>query len=96
MAGARRMKSEKHINRTELTEKRKLILAALTSAIEELPSTDKSCEESAPDAGEYYSLTQEEMEALINGDVEKIKKWVSSLERHQAAWLLHQLINDSW
>jgi hypothetical protein len=90
------MKNERHISQAELVEKRKLILAALTSAIEDFSSSEKSSNEPAQGCGEYYSLTQEEMEALVNGDVEKIKNWVSSLEKHQAAWLLHQLINDSW
>lgn len=90
------MKSERHINQAELTEKRKLILAALTRAIEDYSDAGNSGNESAQSAGEYYSLKQEEMEALVNGDVEKIKRWVGSLEKHQAAWLLRQLIDDSW
>ena len=43
-----------------------------------------------------YSLTLEEVEALVTGDVEKIRSWVSNLDKRQAAWLLHQLIDEIW
>lgn len=90
------MRSGRHANQTELVEKRKIILAALTSAIEDMSYPDENFNADVPVDGEYYSLTPEEVDALIYGDVEKIKSWVSSLDKRQAAWLLHQLIDGSW
>jgi len=92
----RRMKGDKLLNQARLLEKRKMILAALTSAVEEMPYHDNNDGESVQLDGEYYSLTQEEVEALVTGDVEKIKSWVSSLDKRHAAWLLRQLIDESW
>lgn len=71
-------------------------MAALTSAIEDVTYPDRSDNEADQVDGEYYSLTHEEVEALVSGDVEKIKSWVRSLDKRQAAWLLHQLIDESW
>lgn len=90
------MRSGRHPNQTELVEKRKIILAALTSAIEDVSYPDENLDIDVPLDGEYYSLTQEEVDALVYGDVEKIKSWVSSLDKRRAAWLLHQLIDESW
>jgi hypothetical protein len=90
------MKGDRYVNQVTLMEKRKIILAALTSAIEDIPYPDENDNEADQVDGEYYSLTHEEVEALVSGDVEKIKSWVSSLDKRQAAWLLHQLIDESW
>jgi hypothetical protein len=90
------MKGDRYVNQVTLMEKKKIILAALTSVIEDVTYPGGSdCEADQVD-GEYYSLTHEEVEALVSGDVEKIKSWVSSLDKRQAAWLLHQLIDESW
>jgi len=90
------MKGDRHVNQSELMEKRKMILAALTSAIEDIAYPDDSVNQPVQVDGEYYSLKQEEMEALVSGDVEKIKSWVSTLDKRHAAWLLHQLIDENW
>jgi hypothetical protein len=90
------MKGDRYVNQVTLMEKRKIILAALTSAIEDVTYPDGSDNEADQVDGEYYSLTHEEVEALVCGDVEKIKSWVRSLDKRQAAWLLHQLIDESW
>ena len=90
------MKGDRYVNQVTLMEKRKIILAALTSAIEDVTYPNESNDEADQVDGDYYSLTHEEVEALVSGDVEKIKSWVSSLDKRQAAWLLHQLIDESW
>lgn len=90
------MKGDRYVDQVTLIEKRKIILAALTSAIEDVPYSGENNSEADQVNGEYYSLTHEEVEALVSGDVEKIKSWVSSLDKRQAAWLLHQLIDESW
>lgn len=90
------MKGSRQISQSERLEKRKVILAALTRATEGIPPLDNDFGEGEENAGEYYSLSQEEVEALINGDIETIKSWVNGLEKRQAAWLLRWLISDNW
>jgi hypothetical protein len=50
--------------------------------------------ESAGETGGYYTLTLEEMAALVNGDMEKIEGWVSTLDQRHATWLLRWLIRE--
>ena len=73
-----------------------MILAALASAVEDIPYHGIKDYDPVRLDGEYYSLTLEEVEALVTGDVEKIRSWVSNLDKRQAAWLLHQLIDEIW
>lgn len=89
------MRNGRHPNHLEQLEKRKVILAALTKATEEALAPDNGSIENDEVAGEYYTLTQEETDALVNGDIEKIESWVSSLNTRQAAWLLRWLVKDS-
>jgi hypothetical protein len=89
------MKDGRHPNHLEQMEKRKVILAALSRATEDAITPHSSTIEHDEVTGEYYTLTQEEMDALINGDIEKIENWVSSLNTRQAAWLLRWLIRDN-
>ena len=55
------MKGDRRINQTKLLEKRKMILAALTSAVEDIPYHDTNDYEPVQLDGEYYSLTPEEV-----------------------------------
>jgi hypothetical protein len=72
-------------------EKRKAILAALTRV-----SGEKAPADPPPDDGSdgYYTLTPEEMEALVTGNLEKIESWVSNLDQRHATWLLRWLIKE--
>jgi hypothetical protein len=48
------------------------------------------------ETNDYYTLTREEMEALVNGDMEKIEGWVSNLDRRHATLLLRWFIKERW
>jgi len=92
----RRTSRNQGLNNEERREKRKAILDALVKATEdEIPSVG-STDEEGNEANGYYTLTSEEMDALINGNMEKIESWVSSLDKHHAAWLLRWLIKENW
>jgi hypothetical protein len=76
-------------------KKRQMILAALAGAVEDMQATETDTPKRDGD-GEYYTLTHEEIEALVNGDVETIRKWAGTLDRHHAAGLLNWLIEEGW
>jgi hypothetical protein len=65
-------------------QKRQAILAALAKATAD--SSSLAGHTGDPDDGdnEYYSLTHEEIIALINGEMEKIESCISNLDRRQA------------
>ncbi len=42
-------------------------------------------------ASPYYTLTPEEIVALVNGDIQRIESWVGKLNKDQAAWLWKRL-----
>jgi uncharacterized membrane-anchored protein len=75
-------------------EKRQAILAALTRATADCSLLAGDAGDPDDEHNEYYSLTHEEIEALINGDMQKIESWVSNLDRRQATWLLRWLIKE--
>jgi hypothetical protein len=87
-------RENRNFNYAGRLEKRQAILAALTKATAD--SSSLAANTGEPDNGNngYYSLTHEEIAALINGDIEKIESWVSNLDRQQATWLLRWLIKE--
>jgi hypothetical protein len=89
-----RRRENKNAGREETLEKRKAILAALTRATgDTAPDGILDCPNSNDD---YYTLSAEEIHALISGDMEKIESWVNNLDRQHATWLLRQLIRENW
>ena len=92
----RRTSGNQGLNNEERREKRKAILDALVQATEDgMPSADMTDEEGNETDG-YYTLTSEEMDALVNGNMDKIESWVSSLDKRHAARLLRWLIKENW
>jgi hypothetical protein len=75
-------------------EKRSALLAALTKARGDLNPTDESSDGPDSENNCYYTLTKEQMEALVSGNMEQIESWVSNLDRHHATWLLRWLIKE--
>ena len=92
----RKARGSKNLNHADRLEKRKAILAALVKATEDDASLPGGADEFNDESNGYYTLTTEEMEALINGDVGKIENWVSRLDKRHATWLLRWLIKESW
>ncbi len=80
----------------EKQEKRKAILAALAKASEgsELSGNDITLSSGNPQ--DYYTLSRDEMEALVNGNMAKIEAWVSNMDKDHAKRLLHWLIKERW
>ena len=90
-----RIRNDHQHNDEALAEKRKVILAALAKATEDVPSLTVTKAASDDAIDDYYTLSREEIGALINGDIAKIENWVSNLDKPHAAWLLRWLIRES-
>jgi hypothetical protein len=87
-------KNHRHPRDEERLNKKKAIMVALAKATEDSLSSEELPANTDAVTSEYYTLTQAQMEALISGDIQKIEKWVSSLDRHHAIWLLTHLIKE--
>ncbi len=90
---ARRREIQK-LSIEERQEKRKAILAALAKASEGYAVI--SSNPALGDPQDYYTLSHDEIEALINGDMAKIEAWVSNMDKNHAARLLNWLIKERW
>jgi len=73
-------------------EKRKTILAALTNATGDKQMSAQDINNNTDITDDYYTLTSEEIAALVKGDIKKIEDWARKLDRHHAILLLHLLI----
>ena len=45
---------------------------------------------------EYYTLTLEELAALVSGDIKKIESWLGKLDKRHATWLWCRLSQEKW
>ena len=86
----------KQLSREEATRKKKAILSALTKASADYLSLKEGDDGFGDEPNDYYTLSRDEMEALINGDIEKIESWVSNMDRKHATRLLRWLIKERW
>jgi hypothetical protein len=80
----------------EKQEKRKAILSALAKASDGSESFHNTPAPSPGQPQDYYTLSHEEMEALVNGNKAKIEAWVSNMDKNHAARLLQWLIKERW
>jgi len=60
----------------------------------ELSGNDTALSSDEPQ--DYYTLSHDEMEALVNGDMAKIEAWVGNMDKDHAKRLLHWLIKERW
>jgi hypothetical protein len=93
-AALSKTRDKRDFDRAGRLQKRQAILAALVKATADSTSLTGSPDEPGDEADAYYSLTHEEIAALLNGDIEKIESWVSNLDRRHATWLLRWLIKE--
>ena len=80
----------------ERLEKKKAILTALTRASEDSILLEETVSFTPNEPQAYYTLSHDEMSALVYGDMEKIESWVSNLDRNHATRLLCWLIKERW
>ncbi|OGO02011.1 MAG: hypothetical protein A2Y90_05850 [Chloroflexi bacterium RBG_13_52_12] len=94
--GVARRRETKKLSNEQRQEKRKAILAALAKASENSELLEGNADISTGEPHDYYTLSHDEMEALVNGDMEKIESWASSMDRTHATRLLRWLIKERW
>ena len=90
------------VERTEaITPKERLmgketILEVLARAAEDSKFLAQLADNPTEALSEYYTLTQEEMAALVSGDIKKIEGWVGKLDQRHATWLWCRLSQEKW
>ena len=72
------------------------ILEILARAAEDSKFLAQLADNPTEALGEYYTLTQEEMAALVSGDIKKIEGWVGKLDQWHATWLWCRLSQEKW
>ncbi|GAI92696.1 unnamed protein product, partial [marine sediment metagenome] len=78
-------------------EKRKVrILAVLARAADDSEFLARLAENPSEALNEYYTLTQEELAALISGDIKKIESWLGKLDKRHSTWLWCRLNQEKW
>jgi HD superfamily phosphodiesterase len=94
--GVARKREAQKLTNEERLEKRKAILAALAKASRDSELLEGNAGLPAGEPQEYYTLSHDEIEALVNGNMAKIETWVSNLDRNHATRLLRWLIKERW
>ena len=77
-------------------EGRKAILAVLARAADDSQFLAQLADNPTEALSEYYTLTQEEVAALVSGDIKKIESWVGKLDKRHATWLWCRLSQEKW
>ena len=75
---------------------KEVILAILTRAAEDSEFLARLAENPAEALNEYYTLTKEEVAALVSGDIKKIESWLGKLDQKHATWLWCRLSQEKW
>ncbi len=75
---------------------REVILEVLARAADDSIFLARLADNPGEALAEYYTLTQEELAALISGDIKKIENWVGKLDKRHATWLWCRLSQEKW
>ncbi len=80
----------------ETVSRREVILSVLNRAAEDSEFLARFASNPTEALSEYYALTQEEVAALVCGDIKKIEGWLGKLDQQQATWLWCRLTQERW
>lgn len=75
---------------------REVILEVLARAANDSKFMAQLADNPGAALNEYYTLTHEELAALISGDIKKIEGWVGKLDKKHATWLWNRLSQEKW
>jgi len=75
---------------------REAILAVLARATDDSEFLARLADDPHQALNGYYTLTQEEMAALVSGDIKKIECWLGKLDKRHATWLWCRLSQEKW
>ena len=77
-------------------EGKEAILAVLARAADDSQFLARLADNPTETLSEYYTLTQEEVAALVSGDIKKIEGWLGKLDQRHATWLWCRLSQEKW
>ena len=80
----------------ERLEGRETILEVLARAADDSEFLAQLADNPSEALNGYYTLTSEEMAALVSGDIRKIESWVGKLDKRLATWLWCRLSQEKW
>ena len=80
----------------EKSKKRETLLAVLARAADDSQFLAQLADNPAEALNDYYTLTQEEVAALVSGDIRKIENWIGKLDKKHATWLWCRLSQEKW
>ena len=72
------------------------ILSVLSRAAEDSEFLAQLADNPEAALAGYYSLTQEEIAALVSGDIKRIEGWLGKLDEKHATWLWCRLQQEKW
>jgi hypothetical protein len=75
---------------------REAVLAILARAADDSQFLTQLADNPAEALNGYYKLTQEELAALVSGDIKKIESWLGKLDKRHATWLWSRLGQERW
>ena len=84
------------ITREEKLKGREVIMAVLARAADDSQFLARLADNPTETLSEYYTLTQEEVAALVSGDIKKIEGWLGKLDQRHATWLWCRLSQEKW
>lgn len=86
---------DKHkLKREERLKGKEALLSMLEKTTEANGHKTQPAENSTEAYSPYYTLTPEEIVALVNGNIQQIENWVSKLNKDQASWLWKKLMQE--
>jgi len=86
----------KPVTSEERLKGRKTILAVLARAADNSEFLARLADNPSEALNEYYTLTHEEVAALVSGDIKKIESWIGKLDRRHTTWLWCRLSQEKW
>lgn len=72
------------------------ILAVLARAADDSQFLAQLADNPSEALSGYYTLTPDEMAALISGDIKKIESWLGKLDQRHVTWLWSRLSQEKW
>lgn len=91
-----RIEKRKPVTCEEGLKGREAVLAVLARAADDSQFLARLADDPGEALTEYYTLTQEEIAALVSGDIKKIENWLGKLDQRHATWLWCRLSQEKW
>ena len=90
------VKKMRSVTPKERQKGREAILAVLARAADDSQFLAELADNPTEALKGYYTLTQEEVAALVSGDIKKIESWLGKLDKRHATWLWCRLSQEKW